>query len=982
MFDPQDTPRIFGMPPGADFGKALVAGLEGRFATMSQSDIARTEIYVNTARMQRRLREVFDAGPARLLPRVRLVTDLALDHTAFNIPAPVSPLWRRLELSQAVAGLLSKEPDLAPRAALYDLSDSLASLMDEMQGEGVLPSALMELDISDQSGHWQRALKFLMLLQDYFATGTDAPDKEARQRMIIEQRISHWAQTPPTHPIIVAGSTGSRGATRLFMEAVAKLPQGALVLPGFDCDMPATTWDSLGGKVPQEDHPQFRFYNLLTSLGVDPTTVQPWQTDLAPAPQRNKLVSLSLRPAPVTHQWLSEGPNLGDLRDATQNMTLIEAPSPRIEAETIALRLRQAAQDGVTAALITPDRMLTRQVAAALDRWDIIPDDSAGTPLAQSAPGRFLRHVGQLIGAQATAEDVLVILKHPLCHTGGAERGPHLRHTRELELHVRRYGPPIITKAALMDWAERTGAEEPGRIAWAAWIGDQIDALCALGEDQLETLLSQHIAATTALAEGPEGSNAGELWQKAAGREALKTCETLINNAAAGGMMTTRDYSNLFNAILSQGVVRDRDAGHPQILIWGTLEARVQGADLVILGGLNDGVWPESPTPDPWLNRQMRQQVKLLLPERRIGLSAHDYQQAIAAKEVWLTRAKRSTDAETVPSRWVNRLCNLLDGLPKNHGNAALAKMRSDGDAWMAQAIVLQEPRMETEKAKRPSPRPPIAARPKELSVTRIKTLIRDPYAIYAERVLRLRPLDPVKTTADPSLRGEVFHKILELFISAQPNAADSDAQAQLLQIAREQLAQSCPWPMVRLQWLTRLERLAPMFLSDEAQRQIAGSVAAIEAWGELDIPNPPFKIVGKADRIDMDDTGQLIIYDYKTGVVPSKPQQQKFDKQLLIEAAMAERGGFATLGRKPVAQAAFIGINTDMKVSPAPLNDEPTDKVWADFLQLLNHWLEPDRGYTARLAHLLTTDSSPYDHLSRFGEWTMADQIAPQVLK
>lgn len=982
MFDPIQTPRVFGMPPGADFGQAFVTGLEKRFGSMTQTQVARTEIYVNTSRMQRRLRDVFDDGAPRLLPRIRLVTDLALDHTAFDIPAPVAPLWRRLELSQAVARLLDKEDTLAPRAALYDLSDSLAALMDEMQGEGIPPSALARLDVSDQSGHWQRALKFLNLLQPYFEVSTDTPDTEARQRLIIERRIAHWADHPPEHPIIVAGSTGSRGATRLFMEAVARLPQGALVLPGFDKGMPAATWESLGGQPPQEDHPQYRFYKLLTSLALDPTTVPDWETDLAPDPERNRLVSLSLRPAPVTHQWLTEGPDLGDLMKATANMTLVEAASPRIEAETIALRLRQAAQDGIIAALITPDRMLTRQVAAALDRWEIEPDDSAGTPLAASAPGRFLRHVGQLIGTAATAEDVLVILKHPLCNTGGSERGPHLRHTRELELSIRRYGPPILTKEALLDWAERTGTDEPDRLAWAVWIGDTIDRLAAIGSDHLAVHLANHIAAATALARGPDGRDAGELWQKAAGREALKTCETLTNNAQAGGKMNTRDYTNLFNAVLSNGVVRDRDTGHPNILIWGTLEARVQGADLVILGGMNDGVWPESPAPDPWLNRDMRKRVGLLLPERRIGLSAHDYQQAIAAKEVWLTRSKRSADSETVPSRWVNRLCNLLAGLPKQNGCAALKTMRDKGALWMAQAIALEEPQTAVDKANRPSPRPPLDARPKELSVTRIKTLIRDPYAIYAERVLKLRPLDPLRASADPALRGEIFHKILELFIRANPNAADPAAYDQLARVAHDQLIKSCPWPMVRLQWQTRLERLAPTFLADEALRQQHGSLAAVEAWGELQITTPKFKIVGKADRIDMDDQGGLIIYDYKTGAVPSKPQQQKFDKQLLIEAAMAERGGFASLGPKTVSQAAFIGINTDMKVSPAPLKDEPTDKVWADFLRLLDRWLEPDRGYTARLAHFFSTDSSPYDHLSRFGEWTMADPISPEVLK
>ena len=982
MFDPSDKARVFGMPPGADFGRDLVAGLVSRFADMSAVDIARSEIYVNTSRMQRRIRDVFDKGPAGLLPRVRLVTDLAFDASALDIPLPVSSLRRRLELTQFIAALLAREPDLAPRAALYDLADSLANLMDEMQGEGVHPDALNALDVSDQSGHWQRALQFLNILQPFFDAVSDSPDKEARQRRVIQKLIAKWDTNPPTHPIIVAGSTGSRGATGLFMKAVAQLPQGAIVLPGFDADMTAGAWAGLDDKGSGEDHPQYRFFKLMTALDITPDHVSNWVDNPAPAPSRNALVSLSLRPAPVTDQWMIEGPDLGDLIAATKDMTLIETSSPRVEAETIALRLRQAAQDGVTAALITPDRMLTRQVAAALDRWDVVPDDSAGVPLAQSPPGRFLRHVGQLIGKNPTAEDILVILKHPLCHTGGIDRGPHLLRTRELELKLRRYGPPVIDQNTLLDWAQRSSSTDPGRLAWAEWIGNVINQLSAISESPLSEMLGTHIACAELLSCGPDGKDSGELWKENAGREAQRTCEMLANDADAGGRMSAFDYGHLFNAILSQGVVRNPDAGHPNILIWGTLEARVQGANFVILGGLNDGVWPEAPAPDPWLNRSMRTKVGLLLPERRIGLSAHDYQQAIGAKEVWITRSKRSAESETVPSRWLNRLTNLLAGLPDQKGPEALHKMRAKGDAWVAKAIALQEPQGTAEKAKRPSPRPPKDERPRDLSVTRIKTLIRDPYAIYAEKTLRLRPLDPLKTEADPSLRGEIFHKILELFLSEKPDANDPDVLTRFLDIAQDELLKSCPWPTVRMQWMTRLEGLAPRFLVDEAERQANCALELIEATGVLEITNPSFKITGKADRIDRDEDGQIVIYDYKTGVVPTKNQQLFFDKQLLIEAAMVERGAFKALGKTTVSKAAFIGINTDMAVVNAPLDENPADQVWQNFIALIKRWEDEDRGYTARLAHFSNTDQSQYDHLSRFGEWTMADKIAPVVLR
>ena len=87
-----------------------------------------------------------------------------------------------------------------------------------------------------------------------------------------------------------------------------------------------------------------------------------------------------------------------DLPAATAGLTLARSARRRgIEALAIALRLRAAVQEGRRAALISPDRELTRQVAAALDRWGIEPDDSGGTPLHQTPPGR-LRQVADLRG--------------------------------------------------------------------------------------------------------------------------------------------------------------------------------------------------------------------------------------------------------------------------------------------------------------------------------------------------------------------------------------------------------------------------------------------------------------------------------------------------------------------------------------------------------------------------------------------------------
>ncbi|KAA9007145.1 double-strand break repair protein AddB [Histidinibacterium aquaticum] len=975
MFAATDRPRVYALPPGVDFGAELVRGLELRAAGLVPEDFARIELFVNTQRMRRHLRDVWDAGPAKLLPLLRLVTDIASDPVP-GAPPPVDPMARRFEVLRLVSALLDAEPEIAPRAALYDLAESLSGLMDEMEVEGVSPETVATLDGTELSEHWQTALRFLRIIEGVMEAGPPGPG--GRQRARAEALAELWAESSPAHPLIVAGSTASRGATSVFMQAVSRLPQGALVLPGFDFDLPQRVWDGMDRALHAEDHPQFRFRQLLRQLGLSKSDVEPW-TDAEPAhPGRNRLVSLSLRPAPVTDAWQVEGPELGDLTEATRGLTLVEAPSPRDEAETIALGLRAAVEDGRRAALVTPDRMLTRQVAAALDRWDIRPDDSAGQPLALSPPGRFLRQVLDLMTERLTAADLLALLKHPLCH-GGADRNLHLLHTRELELHLRRHGPAYPDGESLRGWGHREKAKA-GQAEWAEWLAARLDSRPAEADRTVPEHLAAHLALAEALSAGPAETH--PLWDEAAGRKALELTQALARHGGAAGPMPPRDYATLFTGALSGEEVRDRDAGDPRVLIWGTLEARVTGADLVILGGLNDGTWPEAPPPDPWLNRKMRAEAGLTLPERRIGLSAHDYQQAVAGREVWITRAKRSDEAETVPSRWLNRLTNLLGGLEETGGPGALEEMRNRGDMWIAQAQALSAPTEEVTPARRPSPRPPVEARPKVISVTEVQRLIRDPYSVYARRVLGLNRLDPLVPEPDAPLRGIILHGALERFVREGPAPEDPGAFEALMQATEEALAEACPWPAHRRLWAARMARVAESFLTGEADRRERATPEFFEEDAKLPIPELDLIVTGKADRIDRLPDGRVALYDYKTGAPPSEKQQLAFDKQLLLEAAMTRRGAFASLGPAETALAEFIGLGSSPKVVPAPLEKLSPEQVWEEFLALMQAWRARERGYSASPLPYREDDVGDYDHLARRGEWDLADDYAPEDLE
>lgn len=976
------APGLFALPPGADFARLLVAGLIDQMADAPPEAMAGVTLILNAGRMQRAVRLAFDEAGARVLPRLRLVADLGADPLV-PLPPAVPGLRRRLELAQLVAGLAAGQADLAAGRSVYALADSLAALLAEMQMEGVAPDRLAGLDVAGHAAHWQRSLSFLNLIARYFDDAAP-PDAAARQARAVDWQIARWQAAPPAGPVIVAGSTGSRGATRRLMQAVARLPNGTVVLPGFDPDLPDAVWDALdAGPVPTEDHPQFRFLPILRDLGMAPSAVRVWPGAAAPVPERAALVSMALRPAPVTDQWRSEGPRLPDLRTAMAGVTLIEAPDPRAEANAIALILREAAGRGQRAVLVTPDRTLTRRVTAALDRWGLIPDDSAGEPLQQTADGRLIRHVTHAFGRRVGVEALLTLLKHPLT-ASGADRGPHLAHSRALELHLRRNGPAFPEGAALVAWAARHPEAGP----WAAWLGRVIAALSVPPDAApLAVWVGRLHTALTLLAEGPTPGDL-PLWDRPPARMTQAILAGLADEAPSGGAMAATDFAALVEGLLNGVPVRAGVVAHPLIAIRGTQEMRAPEAELVILGGLTEGGWPAAPAPDPWLSRPMRVQAGLLLPERRIGLQAHDFQQAVNAPQVVLTRAARDDEAETVPSRWLARIVNLLGGLGETGGPQALAGARARGAAWLALAARLDAPRPDLPEAARrpaprPSPRPPVAARPRQLPVTDIARLIRDPYAIYASRILRLRRLNPIRPMPDAALRGSALHDVVEGFIAARPAVETAAAaRARLLTSAEAVLAETVPWPAQQRFWLARIAGFADAFIAAEQDRapRIAASHLERAAVGAMPLAAVNFTLTARPDRIDLMEDGTVAIFDYKSGTPPSRKQAERYDRQLLLEAVMARAGAFPALdGAREVSDLRYIRLGGDGAEVDLPRDDETLDKVADALARLIAGYDQRGRGYSARRAMEKEGDASDYDHLSRFGEWSMADDTSPE---
>jgi ATP-dependent helicase/nuclease subunit B len=978
---------VYTIDAGVPFLDALAAGLMAR-AGGDPLTLARATVLLPTRRAARSLAEAFlrqGDGRPLLLPRLvpvgdvdadelALLADDGADDATLDLPPAVPELKRRLLLAQLVLRW-GQARGVGPIAAAQavPLAAELARFLDEVAAEDCSLANLDRLVPEAHAAHWQQVVKFLGIISEHWPqtlAEVGCLDAAERRNRVLARQAEAWRTQPPAEPVIAAGITGGVPAVAALVATVAALPHGAVVLPGLDRDADATEWEAITS---DPAHPQHLLARLLARLEVAPSKIATWPAPgiVGANPARSALLRTALAPASRSHRWaILRGLPAG----ATDGIARIDCPGPQEEATAVALLMRrQLEQPFKTAALITPDRDLARRVAAELRRWDIEVDDSAGTPLAKTPPGVFLRLLLACVAEGFAPLPLLALLKHPLA-AGGLAPHAFRELTRRLEvvaLRGPRPGTGIEGLHAVV--GEREIADHVRRIERAL---APLTAAFAAETIDLAALVHAHIRAAEALAASDEESGDRRLWREAAGEAAAQWLNELLGGAEGFSKVAGAEYPALFEALIAGSVVRPPYGRHPRLFIWGLLEARLQQADLVILGGLNEGVWPARADGDPWLSRPMRRDFGLSPPEQRIGRAAHDFAQGLAARAVVLTRAARVEGNPTVPSRWLLRLETALRAADLDP--ELLGIFSGDGAplAWQAQ---LDDPGR-VQRAKPPEPRPPLAARPRRLSVTEIETWLRDPYAIYARHVLRLKALDPIDADPGAADRGLFIHAALDRFLREFPRELPEDAEERLLVIGRQCFGDALRHPSVHAFWWPRFERIAGWVIEAERERRAVVAQSFGEIAGMMTLPSArgPFTLSGKADRIDRLTDGGLAILDYKTGVLPPQNEVESgYAPQLALEAAIAAVGGFPGVPAGPVAALVhwrLTGRNPpgeERRDAENPAEAATLAEAACSGLERLiaafddpatpyRAWPRPDRG----------PRYSDYAHLARVAEW------------
>ncbi|MCO6187983.1 double-strand break repair protein AddB [Rhizobium sp. L1K21] len=1013
--------------------------------------LASATIYVPTRRAARVLRSEFTAlcgKRSAILPSIRPLgeTDEDIGYFEDGLPEtldmaePIAATPALLELSQLILAWRNRLP-----AAITDLHDGqaliapaspadavwlakgLLALIGEVETAELDWSALSNIDAGDHAVWWQLTLEFLKIASVYWPArlqelGFASPARHRNAVLMVEaERIKRHDHKGP---VIVAGSTGSLPATARLIDAIASLEMGAVVLPGLDKTMPEDHWNMLHDTavdgVPDPaifSHPQFGLASLLKRMQCDRSDVENLGGSDETMTQRARVISTALAPSRATGNWPEQRRNVSDdvLSRSFADCAIIEAANEREEALAIATALRLALEKNgefgeSQVALITPDRTLARRVAGELSRFGIDADDSAGTPFYATPQGSLLRLV--LEAALSPGDPVVLasLLKHPLALFGLDQKTA--RKAGELiEIHALRGGtrscdisalPALLEEslsaqaAASFEPRWRPKPDEQKRALmqdYATRVSEAAEPLVSLlfSSDSRERLSTDVSTASWAQKTGEvleaisvdENGDLSRLWDSEAGNE-LANLLAGVMQAETGLGVSGPEWSAIVQAISAGKTVKPRAMRHPRVFIFGTMEARLQHVDTVVLGGLNEGVWPGKTENSPFLSRSMKMAFGLEPPERRTGQIAHDFEMANGIRQVIYSRSMRQEGAPSVASRFLQRLEAVC-------GETITTAMRERGSLYLRYAHKLDENRR-TAPAARPEPRPEIGLIPSRYSFSEVGRLRRDPYSVYAKRILRLDPVDPFNTDPGVADRGSLYHLIFDRFVRSGTDATSPDAWNIMAALIDEAFAGMRLPRHVEAVWRPRFEETARAFLKWELGRQDEVQQSFTEVRALLDLPDD-IQISGIADRIDIKTSGLADIIDYKTGSSPSVKQARTLlDPQLSLEAGALQAGAFEKVGPREPENLVYVRlrpgdrfkvetVNNDGKKVRGDQETKSANDLAAEslreFTKLVTLLRSGERGFIARLIPESLGSYGDYDHLARVAEWSTAETSA-----
>ena len=1014
-------PHVFSISSGAPFLRSLRDALfdgslyddwDIRTNPLTLSDLT---IYLPTRRAVQFLKEILaEEHEALVLPDIRPLADASTRDIFEDVRSAASDDAAETALSSNARVLILSElvaqwhkSLVAAMAAdengthriiggtsseFFHLAQELASLLDTFTIHGVDAKALKAAFPADQDKFWELTHKFMsIVLREWPGILAEAnlADPVRLHEVNIAELTARIENKSLQKRIIIAGSTGSMPSTARLIRAVAHAPLGRVILPGIDFHSADADFPKHGADDVHWGHPQFIMARLTALIGIQRSEIKRLGKPGERRARREWLAAHALMPAEATAAWHSEISEKSEsIAMALAGCALIEARDEEEESKAIACAIRETLENPrATVALVTPDRSIVDRIKPVLDRWSIPFHDSADTPCARTSAGTLLITLAEWMAYPHHPETVCAMLAQPdteFCLSRDEVTQIHAY----LEMRSFRDAAPPATIDQFFSLLE--GTEPGGHEQNFPLRGESVnfaDGCKALATDMrhfaqknaavvrgdplpIRQLIEAHLELATLATAQRHGSLPEDV-----AAITQDTLETLRGMDALSLTLTAADYARILPTLLGrrhQPLV-PQSAGH--VHIFGLLEARLMEADLIILAGLNEQGWPPQPDADAFITRGMRNTLGLPQLEQSIGQTAHDFVQSLtAADRVIISRSNKDKGTPTIASRFLQRIAAFA-----GPDNAAWSAMARRGRRYMQWAQQLDA--TEIAPASRPSPVISADMMPRRISVTDAEIILRDPYAFFARKILKLEEPGLWNRLPEAQLRGIIVHEAVARL--AQAEALDPFAlhrwEAEIDAILEIQRLPDA----LRLFWRPGLYRLGEFFTAWHGSRITGARRVTVEVKGALQLavaPQLEILLSGRADRIEMHDDFAAII-DFKTGAVPTrKAAESGLSPQLLIEAAMAAEGAFgADHARKPVQALLYLGLKiaTGEGKESAIFPDRPQDipDISGQHLRAFRTRLERhalgELGFISRRFPMNERISGAYDHLARVAEWS-----------
>lgn len=914
-------------------GASILRGVADALAAETQGDLERLRSYtlfLPTRRAIRVLEEtLLDAFalPTVLLPTITALGDIEIPPEDLDKTLPPPRSMEGIERIHSMLPFLEKHVPTPRRLeARWSMAQHMLQLIDLLQTEDLRVDDVARAAPADLAQHWQNNIGlFQKVAQEWLAhlKQNKRINAAAARTARIDALINVWQATPPAEPIWLLGSTGSIPAVRRLMRAALNLPHGAVLLPGVDLSLDDASWHAIS-----DAHPQAILKKTLADLNYDRRELALW-----PAGHADPLVETRAR---YLSGSLSPNPAQGE-PDA--RVALVECEHDQEEIDAIAQicadKLQQ--EPSLNIVVIGNDPALSARLTPLLSLYGIDSDTSAGYRVGDCSMGLLLCACIECLTQDAPVT-LWSLLKNPSFYPAwhGTQRQNALSAIENAHLRDALKCPTEATALlALLD-------NDCSRMMRTAMENCRKDRSFAQWAVFLQELLAMFFQPRTA----------SERACLDAMDDALQQFQA-IRDAHA---LKAQDILPLLYDHMANLAYRLPQHAAP-VTILGTMEARLMQADLTIIAGLNEGVWPDAPTPNPFLSRAMRHAIGLPDTERHSALSGHDFQQAFLNADVIMTRARQGADGPTLPARWLLQMQAVTS-------KESWRAMSERGQIWLSRLHAIHTP-ASVAPALPPAPLASYDDIKWPLSMSAVEKWRGDPFSFWASYVARLRALDPIMPDVDAAVRGTVWHEFFKRFVERfNPSAVPEEQLRQFKDAMHDTMAAfAIPEHKKRL-WTARLTGAAEALIADEIERQSEGKPLHLEHTVEGTIDRYPLK--ARADRIDQGMNG-LILYDYKTGQKPSKEDIRTGMKcQLSLLALIMDQS---------VQSLAYISIKGGRTPS------ETTQSAWDDTLE---H--DTERGFAAWCGLFLDGDhpfachadfddaaektARDYMHLARYQEW------------